>query len=131
MSKYFEEQELAEVVCAMIATFARVCGIKHYPSWEQQVFADRQRYVDYLDTLTDQLADHFSMYEGDDVEDGETPPPFDAGIWYREAWRIFPWAEPDYGNLTHLQQDFVAQVAEFSAMMIGHYSTELEEGSNE
>ena len=126
MSKYFEEQELAEVVCAMIATFARVCGIKHYPTWEQQGVADRQRYVDYLDTLTDQLSEHFSQYEED--EPHET---FEAGIWYREAWRLFPWQDPEFDNLTHLQQDFVAQVAEFSAMMIGHYSTELEEGSNE
>jgi hypothetical protein len=126
MSKYFEENELAEVVCAMIATFARVCGIKHYPTWEQQVTADRLRYVDYLDTLTDQLSEHFANYTDD-----EQPDAFDAAIWYREAWRIFPWAEDSYENLTHLQQDFVAQVAEFSAMMIGHYSTELEEGNNE
>uniref|UniRef100_A0AB39CEH1 Uncharacterized protein n=1 Tax=Pseudomonas phage HRDY3 TaxID=3236930 RepID=A0AB39CEH1_9VIRU len=126
MSKYFEENELAEVVCAMIATFARVCGIQHYPTWEQQVFADRQRYVEGLEELLDMLADHFANQDG--MEDPET---FDVSIWYRDNWRIFPWAEPDFPNLTHINQAFVLQVAEFASVMAGHYSTEVTEGQHE
>lgn len=125
---YFEEPEHGELLCAMIYTFARVCGVLHYPQWEQQAPVDRQRYTDALQELCVMVYDHRGQFE-----DEADATPFDTGIWYRENWRIFPWSEPEYSNLSELNQEFVMSCAEFNISMAGHYGTQLspEEDVNE
>nr|DAF93709.1 MAG TPA: hypothetical protein [Myoviridae sp. ctshb19] len=123
--KHFEETELSEVLCAMICTFARVCGLK-YPAWADQCEADRMRYAEAMEVLSDMLATHNAQSAVN-----EQPGLFDISIWYNDNWRIFPWAEPDYANLQHLPQEFVVQVAEFILAMAGHLGTQLEEGGDE
>lgn len=119
--RYFEEPECSELLCAMIWTFAKVCGVLHYPNWEQQTEEDRERYADAIRELCSMVYDHRSQYE--DENEAE---PFDAGIWYRANWRIFPWSEPEYSNLTELNQEFVLSVAEFILSMSGHFGTQLD-----
>lgn len=119
--RYFEEPEHAELLCSMIYTFAKVTGVKHYPHWDQQTEVDRERYSDSIRELCEAVYEHRAQFENEeDIE------PFDSGIWYRENWRIFPWAEPEYSNLTEINQEFVLSVAEFSMAMSGHFGTQLE-----
>lgn len=118
--KYYEEPEHGELLCSMIYTFAKVCGTPHYPHWDQQVGADRERYSDAIKELCTAVYEHHSQFESEeDVE------PFDSAIWYRENWRIFPWAEPEYQNLIEINQEFVLGVAEFCVSMSGHFGTQL------
>jgi hypothetical protein len=119
--RYFEETEHGELLCAMIYTFAKVCGVLHYPHWEQQATADRLRYSEALQELGEMIHDHQSQFKED-----EQMAPFDASIWYRANWRIFPWCDPEYSNLTEINQEFVLSTAEFSIAMAGHYGTQLE-----
>jgi hypothetical protein len=118
MKKYFEELEHGELLCSMIYTFAKVCGVLHYPHWDQQNHADHLRYSEALQELCSMIYDHRQQFE-----DEEDATPFDSGIWYRENWRIFPWGEPEYSNLTEINQEFVLSCAEFSISMSGHYGT--------
>lgn len=126
--RYFEEPEHAELLCSMIYTFAKVCGIKHYPNWDQQTEVDRERYTDSIRELCEAVYEHRAQFESE-----EEMEPFEAGIWYRENWRIFPWAEPEYSNLTEINQEFVLSVAEITITMSGHFGTQLapEEDVNE
>jgi hypothetical protein len=126
--RYFEEPEYGELLCSMIYTFAKVCGIPHYPHWDNQTEVDRERYSDAIRELCSAVYDHRSQFE-----DEADVTPFEASIWYRENWRIFPWSEPEYYNLPELNQEFVCSVAEFGLSMSGHFGTQLapEEEVNE
>jgi len=110
---------MAELLCAMIATFAKVCGLP-YPVWDQQHHVDQVRFVESITDLSDKIELHNNRQQNATEKEA-----FDVSGWYRDNWRIFPWAEPDYENTTDLQQDFVVQVAEFTLIMAGHFGTQV------
>lgn len=119
MSKYFEETELARVVCAMIHSFAKVCGVQ-WPDWDQLTETEQLYWVDCLKELSELLAEHHAEYNPE-LE----PEPFDVSIWYQNSWRIFHWSEPEFTNLNDFNQNYVACLAEFVVGMSHYYSTQI------